>query len=1223
MQKKKRINRILAAALCICLTLGSVTVSRGAGTADAAVKQESQVISIRTTEEFLEFAQNCTSDSWSRNKIFRLDADLDVSGSTLRSVPVCGGIFDGNGHKITGYVFQESASPQGLFRYVQESGLIKNLTVEGTVLPEGSRKTIGGIAGENAGTLQNCRFFGTVGGDGEIGGIAGINTITGLISNCKSYGVVYGKQYVGGITGRNYGTVLLSENRCSVNTTVQSESKTIAAVDISSLTLEELNQEVNLSDIGGIAGWSGGILQDCTNEGTVGYAHTGYNVGGIVGRQCGYVNQCTNQGAVYGRKDVGGIAGQMEPYSQVLSASRLSQLRKEMTRLQTMLTRLLDDADSSASGIALQMDAISGSLGKAQDTADSLIQQTTDIVNQDIDAVNAVSIRLSEVLTQLEPVMDRSIDGLRSMGTAVGQLQQSVVSVQAMSPKLKKAFEEMDLALADLADGLALAQQGCREISEGITHLKQSLGDAETVEGALNEISQGISDLSAGLRQVREASGNMQTAAEDLQNSEIWDETLASLDETSAPAQVLIALQKFLTSDEFNDTLETVQTELSQMMKGLKQMARGVREVQSGMEKIAEGLDMEELRKGFSSLESGAKTMEKSMASFASSIDHLRKASSWMETVSEDAEQAIQSIYESLGTLRTASALAEEVAGDLHRILTDLAQQPAIQFTGADSTYIQTQEDLSDAIGSLRENCDAMGDVLLQDSKTLIADLQKVSDQMMKIFNLLLDLAENQGSSTSAETSGTSTGSQKDDEDGGLLPDMQDVSAEDTAGQTEGKVAACTNLGPVDGDINVGGIAGSMAREVDFDPEDDLLAQTGGLTEETTFYSRGVIRSCENRADVAAKKNYSGGIVGRMDFGYAAECSAARYITSRSGDFVGGIAGMTAGTIENCSAKTVLSGRDCVGGVAGSCSGSLKTCKTAVRIEDSREHRGGIAGLLEEDGTAAGNLYVEQTDEDGNRMGGIDQISYRGRAEAVTYEEMKAAGLPEILRSFTVRFLADDVPLKEVTVSYGSRISQEEIPTVPEKEGYFGSWDESCLRSVTSDRDLEADYVRCVTALASSQTREGGSSVLLVEGSFPQESRLQLQKVEGDGPAGCVEQWKAMLLSGDSEGKHQYRYRIPEEIRPGKNHKIQIQILEDGKWKTVRTREEGQCLVFQASGSQVQFAAVEKQFGSALWVGAAALILLLAGAAVVLLRKVRKGTSRHETDRNERSEKKG
>lgn len=37
------------------------------------------------------------------------------------------------------------------------------------------------------------------------------------------------------------------------------------------------------------------------------------NVGGIVGRTDGFVSGCINQGAVYGRKDVGGIAGQAEP----------------------------------------------------------------------------------------------------------------------------------------------------------------------------------------------------------------------------------------------------------------------------------------------------------------------------------------------------------------------------------------------------------------------------------------------------------------------------------------------------------------------------------------------------------------------------------------------------------------------------------------------------------------------------------------------------------------------------------------------------------------------------------------------------------------------------------------------------------------------------------------------------------------------------------------------
>ena len=39
----------------------------------------------------------------------------------------------------------------------------------------------------------------------------------------------------------------------------------------------------------------------------------GYNVGGIVGRQSGYLDGCRNTGTVRGRKDVGGIAGQLEP----------------------------------------------------------------------------------------------------------------------------------------------------------------------------------------------------------------------------------------------------------------------------------------------------------------------------------------------------------------------------------------------------------------------------------------------------------------------------------------------------------------------------------------------------------------------------------------------------------------------------------------------------------------------------------------------------------------------------------------------------------------------------------------------------------------------------------------------------------------------------------------------------------------------------------------------
>ena len=66
-------------------------------------------------------------------------------------------------------------------------------------------------------------------------------------------------------------------------------------------------------DTGGITGYNAGTIRACENRAIVGYQHVGYNVGGIAGRSCGYITVCQNAGAVYGRKDVGGITGQMEP----------------------------------------------------------------------------------------------------------------------------------------------------------------------------------------------------------------------------------------------------------------------------------------------------------------------------------------------------------------------------------------------------------------------------------------------------------------------------------------------------------------------------------------------------------------------------------------------------------------------------------------------------------------------------------------------------------------------------------------------------------------------------------------------------------------------------------------------------------------------------------------------------------------------------------------------
>ena len=129
-----------------------------------------------------------------------------------------------------------------------------------------------------------------------------------------------GENATGGVAGRSLGLVMKCENSAGVNLT-QTESS-VDLMDVDAAALEErasADEETyhllsGCFDTGGVVGWSSGVVQSCTNTGAVGYPHVGYNTGGIAGRQSGYLAGCVNSGAVNGRKDVGGVVGQAEPY---------------------------------------------------------------------------------------------------------------------------------------------------------------------------------------------------------------------------------------------------------------------------------------------------------------------------------------------------------------------------------------------------------------------------------------------------------------------------------------------------------------------------------------------------------------------------------------------------------------------------------------------------------------------------------------------------------------------------------------------------------------------------------------------------------------------------------------------------------------------------------------------------------------------------------------------
>ena len=255
---------------------------------------------------------------------------------------------------------------------------VRDLVVRGRAMPSGSRTTVGGLAGSNAGTLHNCRFEGVSSGASIVGGIAGNNLATGVIESCTTTGSVYGAHFIGGLAGQNHGIIANSTNAASVNTTVEQND-----IDLSSLTLNDLigtENAADITDIGGIAGQSSGVIRACMNRGTVGYQHMGYNVGGIAGSQTGYIEGLRQlRHRLRPQRESGGIVGQMEPSSTLqYTKDTLQELSEEMTTLQTLVDRACDDASAASSDLSNQLHNLQNSVTSSRSAIENLLKQAED-----------------------------------------------------------------------------------------------------------------------------------------------------------------------------------------------------------------------------------------------------------------------------------------------------------------------------------------------------------------------------------------------------------------------------------------------------------------------------------------------------------------------------------------------------------------------------------------------------------------------------------------------------------------------------------------------------------------------------------------------------------------------------------------------------------------------------------------------------------------------------
>ena len=409
-------------------------------------------LQLGTVEELIAFSENCRLDSYSRGLSVVLTADLDLTGSAFEPIPVFGGSFNGQGHTISGLTVEAEGSDLGFFRYLTATASVTGLHLEGTVTPGGSRSNLGALAGINEGIVTDCHFNGSVIGADQVGGLVGVNAVTGIVENSSVSGTVSGNHYVGGIAGKNAGVLRNNKNEAGVNETVQENSIDIADITVDTITNSEAINTV--TDIGGIAGGSTGVIRGCENHGAVGYPQMGYNIGGIVGSQSGYVTQCKNYGAVSGRKEVGGIVGQLEPVTYMdFSTDTLQILRGQLGQVSATADRAAANAQANATELVGYVNTIGQHATDAKNAIDTLLPEKGSTQLPDQDTVTAAQNSLAASVGAIPGAMDGLATSAENTATGLKtDLDALSKGIEAMRITLGSAENNLGGTIADVSD---------------------------------------------------------------------------------------------------------------------------------------------------------------------------------------------------------------------------------------------------------------------------------------------------------------------------------------------------------------------------------------------------------------------------------------------------------------------------------------------------------------------------------------------------------------------------------------------------------------------------------------------------------------------------------------------------------------------------------------------------------------------------------------------------
>ena len=1204
--KTKRFFRALSLTLLYALLFQLCAPAIAAGDPDT--------VYLTNAESLRAFAEQCAYDAWSEGKTVVLQRDIALGGGDFLPIASFGGTFEGNGHTISGLSVTASVSPAGLFGTVAETGVVRDLTVEGSVAPGGSADIVGGVAGVNRGTIVGCSFVGSIDGEKRTGGIAGENAASGAIRRCDVSGGVFGKNMTGGVVGANHGAVSMCVNRAYVNTNTIDPSVTFDKLDLSMANgLDSLKSPDTYNvtvDSGGIAGFSDGALLGCHNYGSVGYQHIGYNVGGVAGRSSGHVSSCENDGRVYGRREVGGVVGMAEPYvKRNVQESAIERVRHELNALGGLIDKAVNDAESGSQTVSARLSAINESVDEAQSSAKTLTDSLSDYWDGTVREIDRGSEIVSVVIPQLRDISGSLTGVSGTMTEGLDYLEKAIREAQLPGGINGAALTELSAMAGDLRTSMQILDAGTKQIENGLTTLENTISPKEGMSeeewrdlvygpaGTDGKRSGGELDkVRSGLHQSASALGSVAAVLGEL-TEQVSDGTIRDI----------AGLNEFFDEHPIDDDL--------------KNAGEGIQNADAALKNIEDNTEVQpqNASDGLAGVRAGLHTMaDGRTGDRGGAFDYISDALGHLQTASADAARdadALQGDIDAAQQPKSDLAAALErfrdasnaMTGALDRttsMLDYLSHQDALNFeTLGEETDAQAGA-LYDAMHDISNNIELLNQEAKASTDVVLEDVRAINRQFTVMMNTLLDVVE--------EAEGVSVSSV-----------VEDTSDRDVDEVMQGKVLLCANAGEVSGDIDVGGVAGAMMVYNELDPENDDDTLSSAF--HRSYELKCILQDCVNSGTVTGKRDNVGAVCGSGTLGVISGCEAYGSARSEGGDCVGGVAGYGDNTVRKCWSRCTLAGAKNIGGIVGSGKAErsnlrVEDCRSLVEITECAQYAGAIIGT--DTGALSGNLFVSGT------LAGVDRVSVRGKAEPVAYEQLLAeGGLPEAFRSFTLRFTAGGETIRTVDFHYGDSFDASVFPEIPAVEGQFAYWDRTDLNDLRYDTTVTAVYEPCVTALASDITRSASRPTFFAEGDFDDAAAIDASPAIydfSDGETGfwsrlrsyrktLLEQWQ-LTIPDDGAQTHTIRYLPPEGI----SDHIELYALEDGAWKKLDTGKMGSYLTFETGTDAVELTVIST--ATPWWVWTLVGAFLAAAAALLAALLIRKKPKRELTDEEKAKE---